>query len=184
VFWCQFRQARDSRDCRKRQNRAGSRVGQAKSSAHVSPIMEGLTVERAQLHCARRSQPTMTSSAQVKKPDTPRWRSTTFGRGSLPRRDRRDQQRTSTTATLSKGQVVKVDSRRGLLDMATKTEASYPRRELSSSHDRRPHDVVKTGEPLSRPCPAEGDKEGRLILSQKRPPPSTGARGARSRRSG
>src|SRR5947199_8910446 len=80
-----------------------------------------------------------------------------------------------------KGTVGKVDNDEVLLDIGFKSEGVIPARELSIRHDVDPHELVSVGEEIEALVLQKEDKEGRLILSKKRP--STSGPGARSRRS-
>ncbi|MDO5742880.1 MAG: 30S ribosomal protein S1 [Micrococcaceae bacterium] len=69
---------------------------------------------------------------------------------------------------LVEGTVVKVDRDEVLLDIGYKTEGVIPSRELSIKHDVDPGDVVAVGDNVEALVRTKEDKEGSLILCQKR----------------
>ncbi|MCW2596500.1 MAG: binding domain protein, partial [Jatrophihabitans sp.] len=66
------------------------------------------------------------------------------------------------------GTIVKVDRDEVLLDIGYKTEGVIPSRELSIKHDVDPNEVVTVGDQIEALVLQKEDKEGRLILSNKR----------------
>src|SRR3954470_12203323 len=66
------------------------------------------------------------------------------------------------------GSVVKIDKDEVLLDIGYKSEGVILARELSIRNDVNPHEIVKLGEKVEALVLQKEDKEGRLLLSQKR----------------
>ena len=66
------------------------------------------------------------------------------------------------------GTVVKIDRDGVLLEFGYKTEGVIPTRELAIKNDVNPHDVVALGEKIEALVLTLEDKEGRLVLSNKR----------------
>jgi len=69
---------------------------------------------------------------------------------------------------LIQGTVVKIDRDEVLLDVGYKTEGVIPSRELSIRHDADPSEIVSVGDTVEALVLQKEDKEGRLILSEKR----------------
>ena len=66
------------------------------------------------------------------------------------------------------GTVVKIDHDEVLLDIGFKSEGVIPARELSIRNDVNPADIVSLGESIEALVLQKEDKEGRLVLSNKR----------------
>src|SRR5438128_6605439 len=66
------------------------------------------------------------------------------------------------------GEVVKIDRDEVLLDIGYKSEGVIPSKELSIRHDVDPNEVVKVGDRIEALVLQKEDKEGRLILAEKR----------------
>ena len=69
---------------------------------------------------------------------------------------------------LVSGVVVQVDRDEVLLDIGYKTEGVIPSRELSIRHDLDPSELVKVGDRVEALVLQKEDKEGRLILSDRK----------------